>query len=359
MKIPRVTSKHGRYYYIRDLEERSEKTGRPKQRWEKLTRVDEGEAALLAALAELLKEDGEPEQTGSDFHHWLTEFQRGYLPTLRNADVRRDYERMYRIIGEAFAEFNVAEVEPGDIQDFVSRWNDRPTARRSYKARLSRFFSYLVLHQGKSGVLANPCREVKVAAPPKRKGRFTPEIWWAIHEGLPPAGQCFMDLAFLTWQRPTEIRLLKESAIYPTHIHFVPSKTEDSSGEEAIVHRTPEIDAVIERARSLQRIQALRDRDGRLIGADCYLLQAPDGGAFTRWQIRDMWDAARAKKGIKGVTTRDIRPYALRSLEDMGVDIREIQKAAAHADFATTEGYLAQYRDRSVSIRMSLPKRKT
>ncbi len=50
MKLKRVVKQDGRYYYIQDLEQRNPKTGRPKQKWHKLTRVDAGELALLAAL---------------------------------------------------------------------------------------------------------------------------------------------------------------------------------------------------------------------------------------------------------------------------------------------------------------------
>ena len=360
MKISRVHPKNGRWYYVRDLEERNAK-GRPKQKWEPLTRINEGEAALLAALKKLLEEPAKP--AGGNLQTWLAEFLKVYLPTLKNAAVRKDYERMYGVIGEAFADFNVEQVEPGDILDFVSRWDRKPTTRRSYKARLSRFFSYLVLHTGKSGVVANPCREVKVAAPPKRKGKFNPEIYWKIYNALPDVGKCFQNLTFLTRQRPTEIRLLKESQILPTFIRFEPTKTEDSTGEYVDVLRTPEIDAEIERARKLQKIGALRDKDGNLIGNDCFLIQTRDGGGYTRWGIGSMWSRSRDKAGVTGPTTRDVRPYSLASLEEMGVDIREIQKAAAHADFSTTEHYLDQYRSRLVDVQMPLPakpkKRKT
>lgn len=345
VKIPRVHPKNGRWYYVRDLEDRSEKTRRPKQQWVKLTKIDEGEPALLEALKKLLTE---PEQdAGGNFQTWAAEFLKIKLPSL-TPNVREEYRRMYKVICAAFADFDVDEVEPGDILDFVAEWDDKPTSRKAYKARLSTFFSYCVLHTGKTGVIANPCREVTVQAPPKRRGRFTPEIYWKIHDNLSDVGQCFMDLMYLTRQRPTEIRLLKESAILPTHIHFAPTKTEDTSGEIVDVVRTPEIDAVIDRARRLQKVRAV----GR---GDAFLIQSEDGGGFTRWGIRSAWDRACAKAGIKGVTTRDVRPYALAAMEDMGADMREIQRAAAHADMATTEGYLEQYRSRLVDVRMSLP----
>ena len=54
MKITRVYQSAGRYYYVQDLAARNPRTGKPLQKWHQLTRVDEGEPALLAALKELL-----------------------------------------------------------------------------------------------------------------------------------------------------------------------------------------------------------------------------------------------------------------------------------------------------------------
>jgi hypothetical protein len=54
MTTTRTYVKNGRHYYVQDLPERNPVTGRFKQKWHKLTRVDEGPAALHTALAELL-----------------------------------------------------------------------------------------------------------------------------------------------------------------------------------------------------------------------------------------------------------------------------------------------------------------
>jgi integrase len=44
-------------------------------------------------------------------------------------------------------------------------------------------------------------------------------------------------------------------------------------------------------------------------------------------------------------------------MEDMGYEVRDIQKAAAHASITTTEGYLNQHRDRLSDARLPLPQR--
>jgi len=38
-------------------------------------------------------------------------------------------------------------------------------------------------------------------------------VYWSLYDALSPMGQCFLELMYLTRQRPTEIRLLRESQI--------------------------------------------------------------------------------------------------------------------------------------------------
>ena len=350
MKITRVHKSNGRYYYIQDLEERNPRTGRPKQKWHKLTRIDEGEQALLMALGELL---GETAKGLGNMRQLVREFKAHYAKTL-TLQVCKEYDRMFDVIAEAFADFNAADVEPGDIIKFLTdEFADKPTTRHHYKARLSTFFSWCVLNSH-TGVKVNPCREVKLKAPPKRKGRMNAEIYWKLHAALTPMGQCFLELCFLTWQRPTEIRLLRESAIGQERIHFKPTKTEDSSGEEVDIIITPEIRKVLERARELRPTQKVTVLDRR---RDPYIIQARDGDHYSKNGFYEVWRDACIEANVKGVTTRDIRPYALATLERMGYAVREIQKAAAHTNMATTEGYLDQHRDRLSSAVLTLPER--
>ena len=103
------------------------------------------------------------------------------------------------------------------------------TARGHYKARISTFFSWCVINKKRTNVMVNPCREIKLKAPQKRAAKMNVANFWTIHEKLSPIGQCFLELMMLTTSRPTEIRLLRESAIRDGVIHFCPTKTEDSS----------------------------------------------------------------------------------------------------------------------------------
>lgn len=343
MKIPRVYVKGGRYYYVEDLEERNER-GRPKQQWHKLTRVEDGEKALLDALAEL-KGRMVLGVEGGNIRAAIREFMSQKKLELHSDDVRKEYERMFEVVADAFQDFDVDQVGPSDILDFLKRFAGKPTARRAYKARLSTFFSWCVVTDR---CAVNPCREIKLKAPPKRKLRIkSEEMFWKIHDCLPPMGQCFLLLCFLTTARPTEIRLLKESQIDDI-IHFQPTKTEYTSGATVDWPVTPEIREVLDRARSLNRLRAMA-------GGDAYVIQERGGSPYTKNGLHTMWVKGVRKAGYSGVTTRDIRPYALTMAEKQGYALSDLRKAAAHTTVTTTEGYLDQYRNVVSPVRMMLP----
>jgi integrase len=354
MKIPRVYPSDGSFYYVQDLDERNPRTGRPRQKWHKLCRIDEGEAALHAALAALLGEP--PAPVGGNMPELIKTFSAEYFAAL-TFDVRKEYERMFEVIAKAFVKFNANQVEPGDVIAFLAKeFTGHLNTQGKYKARLSTFFSWCVRNQGKTGVEVNPCREIKIKSPPKRRGRLNSTRYWAIYNALTPMGQCFMELAYLTRQRPTEIRLLRESHISADRIHFEPSKTEDSSGEVVDILITPEIRACLDRARSLRPKHKVADLAKH---RDPYIIQARDGDKYTKNGFYEVWRDAVEAAGCKGITTRDIRPYALSVMETLGADLREIQKSAVHTTVGSTEVYLDQYRERFSDFRMPLPEGKS
>lgn len=355
MKLKRVQESNGRYYYIRDLEERRA-SGKPKQKWIPLSRVDEGEAALHAALAALL---GEPAERAGDLVTHLADFRKHHLPTLGSDTVRKEYGRMFDVIATAFEEFNAADVEPGDVEAFLSdNFAGKLNTAGKYKARLSTFFAWCV-RNSRTGVKVNPCREIRLSRPPKQRGKMNAAVYWQLHGALPPMGRCFLELAFLTLQRPTEIRLLRESQINPPerpgYIHFLPTKTEESSGEEVYVPITPEIQASLDRARALRPQRKVELLDRR---RDPFIIQTRAGDGYSKNGLYEIWRDACAATGTKGVTTRHIRPFAGAMAKKSGYTKEDVQLAYAHALMGTTEGYLDQHRERVSEVRLPLPERK-
>jgi hypothetical protein len=140
-----------------------------------------------------------------------------------------------------------------------------------------------------TGVKVNPCREIKMSRPPKRRGKLNAERFWKIHDALTPMGQCFLELTYLTRQRPTEIRLLRDSHIggRADYIHFVPTKTEDSRRPlEVDVLITPEIRAAIERARALRPQRKVVDLERR---RDPFIIQTRTGDGYSKNGLYEVW----------------------------------------------------------------------
>lgn len=350
----RVYPKGPSWYYAEDLEERNPKTGRPKQKWTWLCRIDAGEAALHKALADFHTQAIEL----GNMPRLIKEFGEVHFPTL-SFNVRKEYERMFGVITEAFTDFDALEVEPGDIVKFLNdNFSGARTARGHYKARLSTFFGWCVLNQGKTGVKVNPCAEIRLAKPPKRKGKMSAAVYWAMHDALSETGQLFLELTYLTRQRPTEVRLLRESQILPDRIRFEPTKTVNSSGEHVEIARSKHINKILARLREL-RAERLARRKVLSIAEqrDPYLLVSEDGTTFTTSGLNSVWRRARLKAKVGRVTTRHIRPYALSEMERAGYPVEKIREAAAHTTTGQTEDYLNQHRERFSDAVIDVPKR--
>lgn len=350
--IKRVHPKGASWYYVEDLDEINPKTKRPKQKWNRLCRIAAGASALHDALATF---HGKPVDAGN-MKARVEEFGRVHFRTLKSLEVRKEYERMFAVIGEAFADFDDHEILPGDVLDFLNdNFSEHRTARRAYKARLSTFFGWAVL---KNYVKTNPCREIKLKLPPKRKGKMNAEVYWKMHDALPEIGRLFLELTYVSRQRPTEIRLLRESHVLQNRIRFEPTKTEDSSAEYIEIVRSPRINKIIARLREL-RAERLKGRKVIPLDEqrDPYLLLSEDGTPFTKSGLNTVWRRGREKAKVGKVTTRDIRPFALSEMEKAGHPVEKIREAAAHTTTGQTDAYLNQHRERYSDFVLPAPKR--
>lgn len=107
--------------------------------------------------------------------------------------------------------------------------------------------------------------------------------------------QVFVDLCYLTCQRSTEIRclLLDQIDREAEVIHFVPTKTEDSSGEAVDWPITPEIDEVLKRARVLEPTFG-----------QTYVVRDAAGNPYTDQACRDAWEGAMARAKLRTSLTQ-------------------------------------------------------
>jgi integrase len=338
----RVYEKGASYYWVR-----------PDNRWIRLSKLVEGDVKMLERLAEE-KRRFQPVFEG-----------RGNLPAIISsymdqkastyaASYRDEWKRRGEGVRSYFRDWNIERIDASAVEDFLlNNWPDRLPTQRAMKAWLSTFFSWAVR---KKYLTVNPTREVKVKKPKKRNVYIRDDDFMAIRRwllkytyildkdtpqerevtGSVPTGpmmQCMIDLCYLTCQRSTDIRTLTWAQIdnEASVIHFLPSKTEDSSGEAVDWPLTPEINAVLSHAKLLSPTFGQK-----------YVIRDRRGNPKTDQACRDAWEGAMARAGLsdKPYTIKDIRAKAMTDAKRAGYDLDALQVAGAHTDRSTTQGYI-------------------
>ena len=336
----RVYLQHGAYRY-RPFEPMIDPADGKRKTWIKLCSVADGESAMYKALA-TLKDD--PALDSESMPHLCQEFRIHRLDRYGN-DTKAQYKAFLNVISKAFSDFSARQVTTKDCADFLRNFKDTPNTAQKYSALLDKLFVYAISELGiiqhnpirnldrssyrtqRRTILATheQIKSIRLAAMTGKDGRKT-------HSGDMFA--CIIDMSYLCWQRAIDIRLLKESQIDGNYIRFTPSKTARTSGKSVAIHITPDISAVIERARSIKR------KYGTVSG---YLFSKSDGKPYTKSGLSTMWKRAKQRSGITAdVVFKDIRALGATDAAKAGEDRADIQKRLAHTSAKTTEIYIKE-----------------
>lgn len=370
LTLSRIYRRGNRYCYFAREPIENPKTGKI-LKWHTLCQAHEGEDRARELAQELLRHN----RQGRDENGELP-VRRGGMPSALDAymlsvlkkreenrpkDKARErlfqagnteIKRQVRVIREAFAAFNVHDVIPADVASFVDQWEGRRLAA-VFKSRLSQFFAWAC----RKGLRTNnPAREISVEKGQRRMRYLTHDEFHKIRDAImigedgrpTPSGpmvQCYVDLVYLTMQRPTEIRLLKWSDVREADgvIFFRPTKTEKSSGASVEVAITPEIKAVLDRARGIGRISSF------------YVIHTLRGKPYTTAGIGEAWDRARGRAGIKDATIRDLRAKAITDAKKAGFQLDDIRVAAAHTNANVTKQYIKTQETQRSAVSIPMP----
>jgi len=242
------------------------------------------------------------------------------------ASTRAQYDLAGRTLSETFAEFSPDQVEQRHIAQFRQAMADRPNMCNRCLSVLRQVFAYAVERQL---VASNPAIGIKPHREAKRGRLLTLTEFHAIRDQAGPRLQCIVDLLAMTGQRVSDILALRRDALREDGIYVRQGKT----GAQVLVRWTPELRAVVERAKTLHgNVRAFSVLHGRA------------GKAVDYRTLRDQWALACDRAGVTDAHLHDLRAMAATMAQQQGLDA---QKLLGHTSPAMTARYL---RDRSAKV---------
>lgn len=189
MKLPaKVHVKNGRYYYVHQ------------KRWNALTRVEDGEPALLQALAEFTSP--RPATVSQLFDAWLRHEHPLAAATLR--EYRRALETMAPVIGR----LSLRQLTPGVVAQYLEKRGGVKANREV--AALGTVCAW-AMRQG--WLEANPTHGVRRNPEKPRERYVTNKEFAAALKGAPTGARDLLMAAYLTGLRQSDLRALTRAQI--------------------------------------------------------------------------------------------------------------------------------------------------
>lgn len=357
--------KHGAYFFVAAEPMRVAKTGEFKK-WIRLCAVEDGESAMLLALAALI--GGKTTIEGS-MPHLCSEFKAEKLGKY-SKDVQAQYSQYLDVIAEEFEDFHVAQVTTKEFADFLrDKFADKPNTAQKYGGLARKLFKHAVSRLGlrtdnpidqldlgdfeteRRTVLPTHAQvqRIRTAGMMSKKREDTGK---SQPTASGPMFACLIDMAYLLWARAVDIRTLKESQIEDGRIRIQPSKTKKSSGKIVDIEVTPAIQEVLDRARAIRKTYKVHGQD--LITP--YLFPTQKGKPYTKSGLFSMWDRARERAGITdAIWFKDLRALGATDAAKAGNKIGAIQTRLAHTSSKTSEIYVKEAIPEASTIDMKLP----
>jgi integrase len=337
----RVYIKNGSYRFLSSEQIIDPKDGKLKF-WVPLARIEEGEAAMHAALAVLL---GNATLATDTMPYLCRDFGDNKLSKF-SIETQKQYRQFLKVIADDFEDFAVKQVTTKDCADFLRlNFKDKQNTAQKYAGVMRKMFRYSISELGLRQ--DNPIDQLDLGdyettrretlpthdqVKAIRLAGFTGADGKKTQSG--PMFACLIDMSYLCWQRSMDIRELKESQIDNGQIRFAPSKTLKTSGQIVDIIITPEIQEVIDRAREIKRKYNV---------ISPYLFPTRKGTPYTRSGLFSAWDRARERAKIADeIIFKDLRALAATDAARRGESIGDIQKRLVHTSSKTSKIYIKE-----------------
>lgn len=226
-------------------------------------------------------------------------------------------------------------IQPQHVRQYL-RWRSvAPVRANREKALLSTIWNF-AREMGYTS-LANPCSGVKGN---KEKGRdvyIEDSLYQAVYDNASAGLKDAMDLAYLTGQRVTDVRLMDERDIRDNQIWVKQGKTSAKRRIEVV----GQLAVLIARVRIRKEI---------LQGSSSQLIVNEDGDAMTASMLRGRFDKAREAAGIPKdeFQLRDLRAKAGTDKAEESGDILQARDQLGHTTVTMTEAYIRDRKGKKV-----------
>lgn len=308
-----VYQKNGAYYYVK------------KNKWQRLG------ADLHSALLEYARIVAVP---GEGVAQLIDKALPGITDKV-SPSTKKQYLYCAQILKETFAEFRPDQISHGSVIQMQDMWRHSPSTANRLLTVLKLVFQWAL---DREIVGRNPCESVKRLPQGQRDRLVTHEEYKRIHGAAAPWVQVIMDICYLTGQRIGDVLKIEYSHLIDEGIFFEQEKT----GKKLIIGWTPELVAVIDRAKSLDY----------KIKSHKYLLSGRAGTPRRHTNVWRYFKEAARKVGLGDVTLHDLRAMSGTAADKEGKDPSAL---LGHTDRRTTQIYL---RDKTVQV-VSGPSKKT
>jgi integrase len=267
---PNVYLRHGAYYYVKG------------GKWSRLGSSLREALAAYAALHEAVK---------GSMPELIQEALKHILPRVKPS-TRKNYEVAAKKLSKILVEFTPQQVKPKDVAGIKRALADMPNMCNRCLSLLRQVFDYALENEI---VDSNPAVGIKRHHERKRTRMLSLDEYQAIYAKAGPRLQVIMDLCIRTGQRINAVLRIHRNDLIEDGIRFPAHKTDS----KVTVPWTPELRAVVERAKGLRRnIVALT------------LLHNKRGKAPDYRSVQDQWQNACEAAGVADAHLHDLRALA-------------------------------------------------
>ncbi|RQI39291.1 tyrosine-type recombinase/integrase [Pseudomonas aeruginosa] len=258
-----------------------------------------------------------------------------HIAPYRSANTITQYRAVAERLKDMFAEFQPREVLPKHVAQVKTHMASTPNMANRTLTVLRVVFAQ-ALEWGE--VDSNPCIGIKPHSEKKRGRYLNDKELLSILDNCSEYMRCIFELAYLTGQRIGDVLSIKLDDVSDDGIAFQQQKT----GSKVLISMTPDLDAVVQRAKALPRPADAKN-----------LICNRKGKQVDYATTRDAWKRAREAAGVTDARIHDLRAKALTDAKKQGKDAR---KLGGHTDPRMTDRYIRQ-REHEVAEPPTMPRK--